>query len=374
MAQSQRIKQLPRQVYDLIAAGEVVTSPLSAAKELVENAVDAGASRIWAEIEEGGIALIRVSDDGTGIEPKDLPLAFAPHATSKINDADDLGRIATLGFRGEALASIAAVAEVEMVTKTAGSESAAGSRIQIRGGEALKIEKIGADMGTTVTVSDLFFNIPARLKHLNAPRSEGAKIVDYLSRMAISYPNIAFRLISNGTVLFATRGAGDRLAAITTVYGTGVAAFLIGVTGVDSDLGMSLEGYIAGPNGLRKSRKGQVLFVNGRSVKNPAIDAAIDRAYKEFAEPGRFPFTFLFLKVNPADVDVNVHPAKNEIAFADAAMAGEFVEKTIRAALVSERSVPTLSLRGRGRRRAGADDTFRLQPDANPQTAPSAVS
>ncbi|MDR1795994.1 MAG: DNA mismatch repair endonuclease MutL [Clostridiales Family XIII bacterium] len=350
-----RIRQLPRQVYDLIAAGEVVTSPLSVVKELVENAIDAGADRVVVEIEEGGIARIRVSDNGTGIAEADLPLAFAAHATSKIEAADDLSRIGTLGFRGEALASIAAVSKVTMVTRAA--ESAAGARVSVQGGEAEGAVPVGAERGTSVTVESLFFNIPARLAQLNSPRGEAAKIVDFCSRMAVCYVDIAFRLVSNGAVLFATRGAGDRFAAITTVYGTGVAAALVPVSASGGDL--TLTGFISDPTGLRKTRRGQVLFVNGRSVRSAAVDSAIDRAYKEFAEPGRFPVTFLFLDVDPGRVDVNIHPAKSEIAFHDAGGVADFVEGAVRETLVSERSIPRLRMPGR----RAQDGTFALKRD-----------
>ncbi|MDR1815439.1 MAG: DNA mismatch repair endonuclease MutL [Clostridiales Family XIII bacterium] len=369
-----RIRQLPREVYDLIAAGEVVTAPLSVVKELVENSIDAGATRIVVEIEEGGISLIRVSDNGCGIASADLPLAFAPHATSKISVAEDLSQIFTLGFRGEALASIATVARVTLVTKAANAPAGSpGVRVTVAGGIEESSEPAGAETGTSVTVADLFFNLPARRKHLNAARSEAAKVVDFCSRMAVCYTEIAFRLVSNGTVLFATRGNGDRLAAITTVYGTGVAAALVAVDAedakaggrmpplrlgaLDASAGMRLSGYVSDPTGLRKSRRGQVLFVNGRSVRNAAVDAAIDRAYREFAEPGRFPVSFLFLSVDPTAVDVNVHPAKSEVTFFDAAAVGDFIEAAVRGALASERGIPRLRLPGR---KGAADRTFRM--------------
>jgi DNA mismatch repair protein MutL len=348
-----RIRQLPRQVYDLIAAGEVVTAPLSVVKELVENSVDAGASRIGVEIEEGGIAFLRVSDDGMGIAAEDLPLAFAPHATSKIDSPEDLGRIRTLGFRGEALASIAAVSKVTMITRARDAKT--GTRMEIEGGETLSAQPVGAEPGTSVAASALFFNLPARLKHLNSARGEATKVIDYVSRMAVCYPQTAFRLTSNGTTLFATRGKGDRFAAVTTVYGTGVAATLVTVAAEEN--GRRLSGFVADPTGLRKTRRGQVLFVNGRSVKNLGIDAAIDRAYREFAEPGRFPVTFLFLEVAPSAIDVNVHPAKSEIAFRDSRAVGDFVENSIRNVLASERGIPKLRIPGWHRKE---DELFRV--------------
>ena len=357
-----RIKKLPKAVYDLIAAGEVVTAPLSVVRELTENAIDAGATRITVEIEDGGIRRVRVTDNGIGIAAEELPLAFAPHATSKIEAAEDLGAIRTLGFRGEALASIAAVAQVTVETKTKDAET--GVKQQITATEAGPLLPVGIETGTALTVESLFFNLPARRKNLNAPRTEAARIVDFLSKAAVCYPQIGFRLLSSGSLLFATRGDGDRFSAITTVYGTGVAATLVALPEQTPDGGnpaaLRLSGYIADPTGLRATRKGQILFVNGRAVGSAVADRAIDRAYREFAEPGRFPVTFLFLEIDPAFVDVNVHPAKSEVAFANDREVEEFIETTLKDTLVSAKSIPTL----RQGRAASADPIFRLR--ANP--------
>ena len=334
-----RIKRLPKEVYDLIAAGEVVLAPVSVVKELVENALDAGADRIVVETAGGGIDRIRVFDNGSGIAREDIELAFMPHATSKLDSAEDLLRIETLGFRGEALASIAAVSAVKMVTKTEDEDT--GTRADTEGGSPLKLAPAGADRGTDITVKRLFFNIPARKKHMGGARAEGRRVAEYLAKAAASRPDAAFRLISDGGLAFSTPGNGDRLAAIASAYGSKAAESLLPVSAASGD--MRLEGYISGVLGLRGNRKGQHVFVNGRPVTNAAaIEAAVSRAYREFAEPGRFPAVFLFLDISPEMVDVNVHPAKNEVSFADAEGAGAFVEKAIRETLCSGNAIPRL--------------------------------
>ena len=334
-----KIKQLPKEVYDLIAAGEVVLAPVSVVKELVENALDAGATRIIVDTAEGGKERIRVSDNGSGIVREDIELSFMPHSTSKLSSADDLSHIETLGFRGEALASIAAVSSVSMVTRAEGDS--AGTRADSEGGGALKLTPAGADRGTDITVKELFFNLPARKKHLGDARGEGRKVTEYLAKAAVSRPDVAFRQISDGAPVFTTPGTGDRLAAIASAYGVRITDALMPVTAVSS--GLKLEGYISGVLGLRANRKGQHIFVNGRPVANAiAIDSAVSRAYHEFAEPGRFPVVFLFIGIDPEMVDVNVHPSKNEVSFVDVAGTGVFVEEAIRKVLCSESVIPRL--------------------------------
>jgi len=333
------IKQLPKEVYDLIAAGEVVLAPVSVVKELVENSIDAGAGRISVDIKAGGTERIRVSDNGSGIANDEVGLAFKPHATSKLRSAQDLTRIETLGFRGEALASIAAVSDVVMITKT--KDEQVGVRAETGGDTGLTIMPAGADTGTVVIVERLFFNIPARKKQLSGARSEERTITEYLSKAAVSRPDIAFRLTSDGKTVFSTPGAGDRLAAIASAYGSKVAQNLVPIN--SDQPGMRLEGHISGVLGLRSNRKGQHYFVNGRPVKNATIEEAVGRAYREFAEPGRFPVVFIFLTADPALIDVNVHPAKSEISFADVNEIEDFVEKSILGVLNSERAIPRLS-------------------------------
>ena len=355
-----KIKRLPKEVYDLIAAGEVVLGPVSVVKELVENALDAGASRIIVEITGGGKERIRVSDNGSGIEKGDLLLAFAPHATSKLDSAASLEYIETLGFRGEALASIAAVSQVTMVTKTESDEI--GSILKTEGGSEPEIASCGADKGADVTVERLFFNIPARKKHMGDDRIEGRKIIEYLSKAAVSRPDTAFRLISDGSLAFATLGNGDLLTAIATVYGSKTAENLIKVS-AESDK-MQVNGYISGVLGLRNNRKGQHFFVNDRPVKNPAIETAISRAYRGYAEPGRFPVIFLFLSINPSLVDVNVHPSKSEVSFANQDEVSSFVYESVTDVLNSSNVIPKLRVPGMNT----SDPTFKMDDDVLSET------
>jgi len=347
------IRQLPKEVYDLIAAGEVVLAPVSVVKELAENSLDAGAGRVTVDIKNGGIDRIRVADNGSGIAREDLELAFAPHATSKLSCAEDLWHIETLGFRGEALASVAAVSNIVMVTKTDGET--VGSRAEAGGDRAVQIAPAGTDSGTDVVVEQLFFNIPARKKHLSNPRVEERAVIEYLSKAAVSRPDVSFRLISDNKPVFTTTGSGDRLSAIASVYGSQTAQNLIPVSAESREY--RLEGYISGALGLRGNRKGQHIFVNGRPVKNAAIEAAIGRAYREFAEPGRFPVVFLFITADPSVIDVNVHPAKSEISFQDPGKIEDFVQNSMLSTLNSEQSIPRL----RAPYRDPSDTVFRLE-------------
>jgi DNA mismatch repair protein MutL len=350
-----KIKRLPKEIYDLIAAGEVVLGPVSVVKELVENALDAGASRIIVEISEGGKERIRVSDNGSGIEKDELKLAFAPHATSKLDSVGALEHIETLGFRGEALASISAVSRVTMTTKTESEEI--GACLKTEGGSEPTITSSGADKGTDVIVENLFFNIPARKKHMGDARSEGRKITEYLSKAAVSRPDVALRLISDGALVFATLGKGDQPAAIATVYGNKTAENLIKVKSESEK--MQIYGYISGVLGLRNNRKGQHFFVNGRPVKNAAMEISVSRAYQGFAEPGRFPVVFLFLSIDPSLVDVNVHPAKNEISFVDQEDVTSFVFESLSGVLKSGTVIPKLKISGV----YNTDQTFKIGDD-----------
>ncbi|MDR0519331.1 MAG: DNA mismatch repair endonuclease MutL [Clostridiales Family XIII bacterium] len=365
------IRQLPKEIADKIAAGEVVSAPLSAVKELVENSIDAGAGSIGVEIECGGKTFIRVTDDGSGIDEGDVRLAFAPHATSKITEEPDLVSIKTLGFRGEALSSIAAVSRLEMVTKTADARTA--RKVVIEGGEFISDEPAGAPDGTSVTVRDLFYNTPARLKFMKSDRSETTKIVDLMSRIAVAYPDIKIRLSTGGTVLFSTPGRGDRMRTILTVFGDSAGEDLIhidtrergaeagvggkaqgraggtasagGGSGAASDGGSlrlpSLTAWVSNPNRSAKTRRNQIFFVNGRYVKDDVISGAVSDAYREFMFEGRYPLVYLFLEIDPSFVDVNVHPTKSEIKFAEPAEVREFVKGAIASALMSKAGVPT---------------------------------
>ncbi|MDR1495893.1 MAG: DNA mismatch repair endonuclease MutL, partial [Clostridiales Family XIII bacterium] len=333
------IRRLPKNIADKIAAGEVVTSPLSVVKELVENSLDAGAGVISADIENGGKSFIRVTDDGSGISSSEVELAFAPHATSKIVDESDLDGIATLGFRGEALSSIAAVSKLEMITKTA--DERVGTRILIEGGDAVSVDPVGAPDGTSVTVRDLFYNTPARLKFMKSDRGETTKIVDLMSRIATAYPEKRIRLITNGAVLFSTPGKGDRLNTILTVFGTTAGEDLIEVHAESGAAdGMKLTAWISDPNHSAKTRRGQVFFVNGRYVKDDIMAGVVSEAYREFMFEGRYPYAYVFLGIAPSLIDVNVHPTKSEIKFADGESVRVFLKDALLAGLMSEAGIP----------------------------------
>lgn len=342
------IRLLEKNIADKIAAGEVVDRPLSVVKELVENAIDAGSKSIVIEIRKGGKEYIRITDDGCGIPHEEVALAFKRHATSKIATVKDLDSIGTLGFRGEALASIAAVAKVRMVTKT-DSESA-GTQCDIEGSETADISVTGADSGTTVIVRDLFFNTPARLKFMKSDAAESNLINEFISQIALCYPEIRFRFINNGNTLFTTPGRGDRLSAIYTIYGKTIGSCLVKAEDTNGD--MHLEAYVSNTGESRNSRKNQVFFVNGRVIKGKVMDNAVKMAYSERLFPGRFPIVFLFLDVDPSTLDVNIHPNKREVRFDDDRIVEDFIVETIKKALRTEQAVP----------QAKADKLVKIEP------------
>ena len=265
------IKLLLKSVSDKIAAGEVVERPSSVVKELVENSIDSGATSIIVEIKKGGSSYIRVTDNGSGIPKDEVELAFTRHATSKISTAEDLDNLITLGFRGEALASIAAVSITEIITKT--SDKKTGTKVILEAGKVLENKAIGAPDGTTVIVEDLFFNTPARRKFMKSNASESNKIIDLMKNIALAYPKIKIRMVSNDSVLFSTPGTGERLDVITTLSGRQLTEKLIVIDTLGEDI--SLEGYVSGPGELRSSRKEQIFFVNGRVVDSKVIEKAI---------------------------------------------------------------------------------------------------
>jgi DNA mismatch repair protein MutL len=332
------IRQLPKAVADKIAAGEVVTSPLSVVQDLDEPSVVAGAGSIIVDIERGGKTYIRVTDDGSGIASSEVQLAFAPHATSKLASESDLDNISTLGFRGEALASIAAVSMLEMVTKTRDGKVA--SRIVLNGGEVMESGSAGAPDGTCVTVRNLFYNTPARHKFMKTDRGETAGIADFMSRMAVAYPDKSLRLITDGVTLFTTPGKGDRRRAILTVFGAAEGDDLIAVQKDPPESGMRLDAWIGNPSRSARTRRGQVFFVNGRYVKDDVISGAVSDAYREFVFEGRHPVAYLFLEIDPSLVDVNVHPTKSEVKFADGAAVQGFIKDALLSALMSSEGVP----------------------------------
>lgn len=335
------IRVLARDVSDKIAAGEVVERPLSIVKELVENSIDAGAGIITVEIKKGGKEYIRVTDNGCGIPREQVGLAFERYATSKIVTDDDLEHIQTLGFRGEALASIASVSQTEMLTKTA--ESRVGTRMVISASQVESIEDYACEDGTTIVIRDLFFNIPARRKFMKPDNSEASLVTDYVSRMALAYPDIRMRLISNGNILFATPGRGDLRNTIATVYDPALAKNLLDLDAAADDADMSVCGCVSKPSESKTSRRQQIFFVNGRWVKSKLMESALDEAYKDKLFEGRFPSAFIFLNVPAESLDVNIHPNKTDIRFYDEERVRNFLVNAVRSTLRSLDAAPSVA-------------------------------
>lgn len=306
-----KINVLPKEVYSLIAAGEVVERPLSIVKEMIENSIDAGAKHITVEIKNGGTTYIRITDDGCGVAKEDVKKVFISHATSKIAQAEDLNSILTLGFRGEAMASIGAVAKVEMLTRLQGEEL--GTRYEIHGGQEIDFSDAGCPAGTTIVVRDIFFNVPARMKFLKKDVTEGNSVQGIVERMAISHPEISFRFIREGRQVLVTSGNGDLKGAVYSVFGRELSDTLVSVD--YSFEGMRLTGYVSRPHQSRKSRAMQFFFINGRLVKSTTAMAALEQAYKNNIMVGRYPACVLNIEIDAKLVDVNVHPAKIEVRF-----------------------------------------------------------
>ena len=325
------IRVLDKHTAELIAAGEVVERPASVAKELLENAIDAGATQISLSAVRGGIQQLQIVDNGSGIEAEYIDKAFIRHATSKIATAEDLGRIHTLGFRGEALASIASVARVEVLTRTEADEFACCYRIE--GGEPQGMEPGARPVGTTITVNDLFYNTPARMKFLKKDASEGTFVAETVLHAALSHPEISFRFTRDGKQQYVTPGDGDLRSAVYAVLGREFACDLLAVEG-GSDL-YHVTGLITPPRACRASRGAQHFFVNGRYVKNRTMMAALENAYKGTMMQGKFPGAVLMLELPPDMVDVNVHPAKTEIRFAKESDVFDAVYRAVRAALAT---------------------------------------
>ncbi len=334
------IHLLPPEVADKIAAGEVVERPASVVKELVENSLDAGAREVRVEIAEGGRRLIRVVDDGHGIPAAEVPLAFTRHATSKLRTAEDLDHIETLGFRGEALASIAAVAHVTMLTRHI--DEAMGIQIRLEGGVMVGQERRGAPTGTTVVVEHLFFNTPARLKFLRRPATEAAHIQNVVSRYALAFPDRRFSLVNDGRLAFQTTGSGDRREVLLKIYGMDVAREMIPIEPQEYH-DIRVHGYVSQPSLHRANRSYLTLFLNGRWIRDSSLSYAIIQAYHTLLPQGRFPIAVVFLEMPAEMVDVNVHPTKAEVRFRDARAAFRAVERAVRSALVSHAEVPTVS-------------------------------
>lgn len=330
-----KINVLDKSVYELIAAGEVIERPASVVKELLENAIDAGGDSLTVEIKNGGRTFIRVADNGCGIPHDELSVAFMRHATSKVSDKDDLDRIVTLGFRGEALASVCAVSKVSVFTRTA--DSSIGSRYMINGGEEIQKDTAGCPVGTTVMVRDLFYNVPARLKFLKKDATEANRIAELVGRIAVSYPERSFRFIKDNKTVFVTAGDGKLYSAVYCVFGRDFASSLIPVD-YRAD-GVSVEGFVSQPLKSRNNRKLQTFYVNGRYVRSEVCSQAIEEAYRNMIMTGKFPACVLKLTISPGLTDVNVHPAKTEIRFSDNKLIYDAVYFSVKDAL-SERDKP----------------------------------
>ncbi|MBO4693950.1 MAG: DNA mismatch repair endonuclease MutL [Clostridia bacterium] len=334
-----RINVLSKEISELIAAGEVVERPASAIKEMIENSLDAGAQHITVEIERGGITFIRITDDGCGIIRDDVKKAFLRHATSKIKTRNDLDGIKTLGFRGEALASVAAVAKVEMFTHSAEEEY--GSHYIIEGGGEVLLEDSGCPLGTTVIVRDIFYNTPARMKFLKKDSTEGATVSAVVQRAALSNPGISFKFIREGKQIFLSPAGGDLKSAIYSVLGR---EFSKNLLEVNSQGSISVSGFCSAPFACRASRNGQYIYLNRRFVKSTTVMAAAEQAYKNSVMTGKFPAFVLFVDMPYEAVDVNVHPAKTEVRFADEKAVFSAVYAAVKSALMQSDKRPELSL------------------------------
>lgn len=355
------IRVLPPDVAAKIAAGEVVERPASVVKELAENAIDAGAKTIRVEIQAGGKRLIRVMDDGAGIPAEEVPLAFARHATSKLTSLDDLSHVLTLGFRGEALASIAAVSQLTMVSRPAGQ--AAATRIRLEGGEQVALGAAGSPGGTIITVENLFYNVPARLKFLKADATEAAHIHRVIAHYALAYPHIRFALTSDNRLVFQTNGNGELFDALVAVFDLETARQMIqvesqeiegqgsrgaGESGASSllprssaPLLVSVQGYAGAPALHRGGRDQIIFFVNRRWIQDRSLNQAVVQAYHTFLPVGRYPVAVLNIELDPAEVDVNVHPTKAEVKFRDPRLIFKAVQRGVREAVVAAAPVPT---------------------------------
>jgi DNA mismatch repair protein MutL len=333
------IRILPREVASQIAAGEVVERPASVVKELLENALDAGAKSVTVNITSAGRTLVQVADDGAGIPADELALAVERHATSKLASTDDLFRIVTLGFRGEALASIGSVSRLTLTSRTA--DSSTGARLRVEGGMVGKVEKIGAPVGTVVSVEDLFYNVPARLKFLKQDATERRAIDALLTRYALAYPDVRFKLAEGNTLSLQTAGDGDRRAILAALYGVDVARQMLDVLAEED--GFKLTGFISPTALTRSNRKEITFFVNGRWVQDTPLTTALLQAYHTLLMVGRYPLAALFIEIPPEEVDVNVHPAKAEVRFRNPDKAFSFVQRAARRALLAYAPVPQVA-------------------------------
>lgn len=334
------INLLDRNTINKIAAGEVVDRPSSVVKELAENAIDAGANAVTIEIKDGGTSFIRVTDNGCGIEADEVKIAFKRHSTSKIKDAADLASISSLGFRGEALSSISAVAQVELITKTARALS--GVRYRIEGGEEKLMEEIGAPEGTTFVVRNLFYNTPARRKFLKTPATEGGYISSVVEQLCLSHPEISFRFIVNNQPKLQTMGSGSLKDVIYTVFGRDITANLIELDRCFDSF--TVKGFIGKPTVCRGSRSHENYYINGRYIKNGIVAKAIEEAYAPFIMQHKYPFTALHIDIEPELLDVNVHPSKMELRFANAPYLFDSLKSALSDALSHRELIPEVTV------------------------------
>ncbi len=336
-----QIHVLDAETIDKIAAGEVVERPSSVVKELVENAIDAGAASITVEIKEGGISFMRITDNGSGIAKEQIRTAFLRHATSKIDSAEDLSRIASLGFRGEALSSIAAVSQVELITKT--KDCLTGTRVVMESGTEKIFEEVGAPDGTTFLIRNLFFNTPVRRKFLKQPATEGGYVIDLMEHLALSRPDISFKFMVGNQTKFYTSGNGELKEVIYRIYGKDVAANLIPIDFHEN--GLQIKGYLGSPALVRSNRNHEIYFLNGRFIRSSVLSKAIEEGYKEYLMQHKFPLCVLHLNVeDKSRVDVNVHPTKMEVRFSDGPAVYNIIMQAVRNCLKQKEMIPEVSL------------------------------
>ena len=336
-----QIHVLDAETIDKIAAGEVVERPASVVKELVENAIDAGATSITVEIKDGGISFMRITDNGSGIAKDQIRTAFLRHATSKIESAEDLSRIASLGFRGEALSSISAVSQVELVTKT--KDSLTGTRVIIEGGMEKVFEEVGAPDGTTFLIRNLFFNTPVRRKFLKQPPTEGGYVADLMEHLALSRPDISFKFMVGSQTKFYTSGNGELKEVIYRIYGKDVAANVIPIDFEEN--GFRIKGYLGNPTLVRSNRNHEIYFLNGRFIRSSVLSKAIEEGYKEYLMQHKFPLCVLQITVeDKSQVDVNVHPTKMEVRFSDGPAVYNLVMRAVRERLKNKEMIPETTL------------------------------
>ncbi len=333
------IRLLSSEVASQIAAGEVVERPASVVKELLENALDAGAKNVTISIADAGRTLVEVADDGVGIPSNELELAVSRHATSKLAQSEDLFHIMTLGFRGEALASIGSVSRMTITSRVKSAEE--GARLHIEGGKASRLEKVGAPIGTVVRVEDLFYNVPARLKFLKSDVTERRIIDSLVTRYALAYPNVRFKLVEGKQVSLQTAGDGDRRAILAALYGVDVAKQMLEV--IAEEEGKALTGFISPTSLTRSNRREITFFINGRWVQDSALNTALLQAYHTLLMVGRYPLSALFLTIPPEEVDVNVHPTKAEVRFRSQDKVFSFVQRSTRKALLAYTPIPSVS-------------------------------